>query len=299
MPSHRTTMSYDEIIATVRTLAKFHAQSYIYEENKSKELDRPYRIWEDYSDFLYEPHLGQKWRNAGRNAVIEYLRVYSSHRNKPNFHTCLQVVIPMLFEGALTLMKPSSVYRNVVIHRDLWSNNILLKKQANSKIHAMIVDFQTVLYSSPMLDLSSLMFFNTTRAFRNNRTAEIINLYYETLTEELKYNDIEIRNIIDETTLMKSYDESVMFGITQAAIIVPIIAMSAEKREELFSNPETCVKINEVSRSEEFIEIAEEDEIYRTRITELFDEIVERYIFTESSFNEVVKKKMLRAVSCS
>lgn len=299
MPSHRSTMSYDEIKATVHTLAKFHAQSYIYEENKSKELDRPYRIWDDYSDYLYEPHQGQKWRDAGRNAVIEYLNTYSTYKNKPNFSTCLQVVVPMLFDGALTLMKPSSVYRNVVIHRDLWSNNILLKKQANSKMHAMIIDFQTVLYSSPMLDLSSLMFFNTTRAFRNNHTTEIIEFYYKTLQEELKSNNLDLSTIFDATTLMKSYDESVMFGITQAAIIVPIIAMSAEKREELFSNPDTCAKINEVSRSDEFIDIAREDEIYRTRVTELLDEIVERYIFTGTNTDVLMKKKLSRAVSCS
>lgn len=283
MPCHRYTLEYDQILATVEALAKFHAKSFIYEEKKSKDLNRPYRIWEDYSDYLQEPLNGQRWRDAGRNAVIEYLKVFSVHKNNANFSKCLEIVIPMLFEGAITLMKPSLEYRNAVIHRDLWSNNIFLKQLDNGRTHALLVDFQTVLYSSPMLDLSSMIFFNTTRAFRSEHTDKILNFYYELLSEELKSEGIDITTILEQTSLSKAYEDSIMFGITQAAIIVPIVAMNSARRKQLFSDPETSQKINEVSRSEEFIDTAKEDDNYRCRVTELFDEIVERYIYPQTN----------------
>lgn len=279
MPCHLNVMSYDEIMASVKALAIFHAQSIIYEERKSKELNRSYSLYEDYGEYLVEPPKGQAWRDAGRNAVIDFLKVYSKHRSKPNFDKCLEVVVPMLFDGAVALMKPSSEYRNVVVHRDLWTNNIFLKRQENGELHALIVDYQTVLYCPPMIDLSSLLFFNTTRDFREMYTPEIIDLYYEVCCEELKAKDIDIENVFNKATLLESYEQSIMFGITQAAIIVPIIAMSITKREQLFENPEMCEKVNVESRSQEFIDIAREERLYRKRVTELFDEIVERYIF--------------------
>ncbi|XP_049873874.1 uncharacterized protein LOC126372240 [Pectinophora gossypiella] len=278
MPCHLDTLCYDEVMAAVEAVARFHAQSFIYEERKSKEQNRSYRIWEDYSEYLKEPPQGQVWRDVGRNAVIDYLKVYSAH--KPNFFKCLEIVIPMLFDGAIALMTPSSVYRNVVVHRDLWSNNIFFKNQ-DGNFHALIVDFQTVLYASPMLDLSSMLFFNTTRSFRTEYISEILDHYYNTVSHELKSEGIDIEGILQKANLEKAYEESIIFGITQAAIIVPIIAMQVEKREELFANPEKCEQINVVSRSAEFIEIGKEDSKYHARVIELFDEMVERYVFPQ------------------
>lgn len=282
MPDHKETMPLEMLRAAVKSLARFHAESYIYEENKSKELGRPYRIWEDYSEYLQEPEQGMAWRNTGRNGVIDFLKVFSRFKAESNFSRHLDFIIPMLYDGALALMKPSSEYRNVVAHRDLWTNNILLKKCEDS-YHAVLVDFQTVLYCSPMLDLSSLIFFNTTRSDRYNYTDELIDLYYDTISEELLIEDIQINEIMDKDTLIKAYNDSIMFGITQAALIVPIVSMTEEKRKQIFYDPENCKKANVVSRGEYFIEIAKEDASYRKRVLELFDEIIERYIYPHES----------------
>lgn len=284
MPYHRKVLSLDILKATVETLAIFHAQSYIFEEKKSRSLKRPYRIWEDYSDFLQEPITGNKdWRDVGRNAVIEFLKVYSKYRGELHFSKHLQFIIPMLFDGGLALMKPSTEYRNVIVHRDLWTNNILYKKFENTKYHALFVDFQTILYSSPMIDLCSLIFFNTTRSSRLQHTDELLDLYYDTLTKRLHVEGINVEDVLDKPTLIKAYKESVMFGITQAALIVPIVAMDSKTREDIFCDPEKNIKANVVSRSEEFIEIAREDHEYRSHVTELVDEIVERYVYPNES----------------
>ncbi|KAJ8731416.1 hypothetical protein PYW07_004580 [Mythimna separata] len=282
MPHHQDTMTFEELKATVESLARFHAQSYIFEEKKSKQLGRPYRIWEHYSDYLQEPNVRLDWRNTGRNAVIDYLKVFSKYKSKPNFNRYVESILPTLFESAMELMKPSSEYRNAVVHRDLWTNNIFLKKENNSSCHALFVDFQTVIYTSPMLDLSSLIYFNTSRSDRDKWTEELIEIYYEVLSVELQDKGIDIVHIFNKTSITEAYKKSIVFGLTQAAIITPIIAMSKEKREELFCNPESAKQVNEVSRSQEFIDIAKEDKKYQIRITELFDEIVERFVFPKN-----------------
>ncbi|KAJ8722061.1 hypothetical protein PYW08_004463 [Mythimna loreyi] len=289
MPHRQDTMGFEEIKASIECLARFHTQSYIYEERKSKQLGRPYRIWEHYSNYLQEPNKKLDWRDTGRNAVIDYLKEFSKYKSKLNFNGFIESIIPTLFESARDLMRPSLEYRNAVVHRDLWSNNIFLKKENNSTYHALIIDFQTVIYTSPMLDLSSLMYFNTSRSDRDKWTKELIEIYYEVLSKELQDVDIDIEHIFNKTTLIEAYKKSIVFGLTQAALIIPIVTMSKEKREELFCDPEVAKRINDVSRSQEFIDIASEDDKYRIRVTELFDEIVERFCFPkmvhETNFN--------------
>ncbi|XP_013186920.1 uncharacterized protein LOC106132131 [Amyelois transitella] len=280
MPNHLEPMDLDDIITTVKTIARFHSESILFEERKSKSLGRSYSIWEDYKDYLQEPDKGKSWRDTGRNAVIDFLKEYSSFKTFSDFIQRIETVIPKLFDDAITLMAPKPEERNVIVHRDLWTNNILIKREYLGSSHAVIVDFQTVLYCCPMLDLSSLIYFNTTKLFRKKYTQEIINIYYETLSEELKFADLDINTFIDKTGLNLLYEKSIVFGITQAALIVPIATMPPEKKEEIYCNPETSAKANVVSRSEEFIEIARENKKYHDRVLELFDEIIERYIYS-------------------
>ncbi|XP_045772780.1 uncharacterized protein LOC123872504 [Maniola jurtina] len=277
MPSNLKTLSYDETMATVAALARFHAQSFVYEEEQSKLLNRPYRLWENYAHCLSEPTNGMAWRDTGMRAAIDFLKVYSGFRSKHNFVKLIEENIPDLFSRACDLMEPSTKYRNAVVHRDVWSNNIFLKKLENNKGHALLVDYQTVLYCAPALDLSSMLYINTTKDFRLKNTNRMIDYYYGVLSDELELEDIDIKSIIKKSDFVESYTESLIFGMTQAALIVPIIAMTADKRQELFQNPENCAKVNEVSRSQEFIDIAKENEKYRNRVIELLDDLVETF----------------------
>ncbi|XP_059048515.1 uncharacterized protein LOC131843785 [Achroia grisella] len=279
MPSHVETLTYEQLTATVQALARFHAQSYIYEEKKSEELNRPFRIWEDYGDYLKEPQKGEEWRIAGRNAVIDFLKLHSKYKKELNFIKDLEEILPLVFNKANSLITPSSTYRNVVIHRDIWSNNIFLKKIGAVNYHALIVDYQTVLYTSPMVDLSTLLYLNTTKDFRNNYTTDFINVYYNTLAEELKSVEVDINNILGKPSLIDLYEESILFAVTQASIIVPIIALFSETREKVFADPESSKRFSTDFRSDYFIEAAVESKNYRDRVSELFDEIVERYVY--------------------
>ncbi|CAB3221912.1 unnamed protein product [Arctia plantaginis] len=282
MPDQEETLSFEELKSTIVTLARFHAQSYIYEERKSKELGRAYRIWEQYSDYLQESIKGLDWRDTGRNAAIDFLKEYSKYKFKPNFNKYLEAYMPGLYDRAMELMKPSTEYRNVVVHRDLWTNNIFLK-EANADCHAIFVDFQTVIYCSPMLDLSSLIYFNTTRANRLIWTEELIEFYYSILSQELEASGINAKDIFNKSTVKEAYEKSIVFGITQASLVTPVIVMRKDKREEIFGDPKSSRKANVESRSKEFIEMAKEDDKYRIRVTELLDEILERFVFQKDN----------------
>ncbi|CAH0715586.1 unnamed protein product, partial [Brenthis ino] len=277
MPNLYINLEYDEILATVAAVAKFHAQSYIFEEHQSKKLKRPYKIWEDYSEYLNDSVNNMPWRDTGMKALIDFLKIFSEFKSKSNVMSKIEEKIPNLFKQASDLMKPSSKYRNVVVHRDIWTNNILLKTLENGQLHALIVDFQTVVYCAPMLDLSSLLYFNTSKEFRATYTERIIEFYYDILKQELQFENINILSIVDKQSILESYEESAVFGMTQAALIVPIMLLD-EERKQVYNDPMYIATLNFVSRSQIFIDLAKEDNKYRERVLELFDEIAEKIV---------------------
>lgn len=278
MPHNQDTLTVEQVRACIETMARFHAQSYIYEEKRSKVLKRPYRIWEDYRNYLQEPDKSQNWRNAGMNAVISFMKEYSKFKTHPNFVQKVESAVPKLFNSALSLTQPDKRYRNVVVHRDLWMNNIFFKKESDGSLYALFVDFQTVIYCSPMLDFSSFIYINTRRQFRKHYLPALIDLYFSSLSLELKGSNINVLDVTDKESLKACYKDTVIFGISQAALIVPITIISKDIKENIFFDSDKVNNFYEVSRSQEFIDIARTDERYRNHVTELFDEIVERYI---------------------
>ncbi|GBP65406.1 hypothetical protein EVAR_103288_1 [Eumeta japonica] len=270
-------MSLEETKAVVKAMASFHVQSIIYEEQMTRKLNKPYRIWDDYRQYLVEPSKGIHWRTAGSNAVIEYLKTYSKYKDNDGFAEVVHTVLPELYERSVEIMNPSTKYRNTVTHRDLWHNNIFLKHDSG-RVHAVIIDFQTVLYCPPMIDLSSFMYFNTRREFRERHLTVIVDYYIDIFLRQLKNHNLDNIVDIDRKLFLESYEESLIFGLTQASLIVPLVAMDEVTKTKLFLDPANARRISEVSRSNEIIQIAEEDARYRECLTELFDEIIERYV---------------------
>ncbi|XP_050682152.1 uncharacterized protein LOC126977408 [Leptidea sinapis] len=280
MRDPQTALSFEDMVAAVEAAARFHAQSFIFEHKKSKELKRPYSIWENYSVYLVEPTF-LAWRDAGKHAVIDFLKTFSAYRNNPGFSELLADRISLVFNRALDAMKPSNEFRNVVIHRDLWSNNIFFKRLESGKLHALIVDFQTALYSTPTHDLTSMMYFNTSKEFRTLYSDEVQEYYYSFLQESLACEHLSIGDYIPKEELGRLYEASTLFGIVQAALIVPITHMSFNKIKEYCDTPEKNHKFNSISRSDCFIEFAKENVEYRNVVIALLDEIVERYVLVD------------------
>ncbi|XP_055549832.1 uncharacterized protein LOC129732725 [Wyeomyia smithii] len=80
----------------------------------------------------------------------------------------------------------------VLVHGDLWINNLLFKYDASgSPIDVILLDFQFCCYSTPIIDLCYFFFTSTKDAIRQNHFEEYVQYYYYHLakyTAKLKYS---------------------------------------------------------------------------------------------------------------
>ena len=77
---------------------------------------------------------------------------------------------------------PNNEPWNVVTHGDLWASNILLSADATSM---RFVDFQQSRYSSPALDVSSVLFLCMDEPMRTDHAQDLINVYHKSLSDFL------------------------------------------------------------------------------------------------------------------
>ncbi|KAI6174339.1 hypothetical protein M3Y98_01179600 [Aphelenchoides besseyi] len=77
-------------------------------------------------------------------------------------------------------------------HGDLWSNNMLIKKNADGTISNEVVayiDFQTIFEASPLLDIARFVVNCSDSDVRRENDRKIVDCYYDALVEEYRKYD--------------------------------------------------------------------------------------------------------------
>lgn len=117
-----------------------------------------------------------------------------------------------VFSRLLQLVKvkePSSV----LLHGDIWVNNILFKYEDSNIAGLYIIDFQLSRYASPVLDLSYFIYTCTTQEQRNTYFDEMLNLYYKTLSEFVTDLGSDLSKMYSYNNFIKEVKEMSAFGL--------------------------------------------------------------------------------------
>lgn len=88
-----------------------------------------------------------------------------------------------LFSKSAHIKVPQCVQRddtefNVLCHGDVWSNNAMFRYDANGKItHTMLVDFQAVYWTTPLLDIVYALYTSSADGVNENDWNELMAVY--------------------------------------------------------------------------------------------------------------------------
>lgn len=276
------TLDYQHELLGVATLARFHAAFTNYETRKSILNNRPYNSNEVCGSLLDEPAFcDSPFIKACAKLTANFLKAYSakSYRNLPD----LEAKLANQYLVACDTMKEYKDTLNVLIHKDLWVNNMMFKYNDNVLTNAIIVDFQLVRYGPPAFDLMAFMYLTTSKNFREKHEKEIYDKYFSVFSDNLT-NDSKQRMKdlgYDKESFLYWCEQGRMFGVMEPAAIHPFILMHRKAAQATFDDPETYERYVNEDRTAPVLAYAQQCGVYRERILEIYEEFVERYVLNE------------------
>ncbi|KAH8419438.1 hypothetical protein KR222_011771 [Zaprionus bogoriensis] len=211
-----TLLSEEQLHQLLRTLAAFHAASLVYEQRSGINIGREFG--HRLREFTVAPHIA--WFTTGLSAILAVLRSlpqYQSARHR-EFIDCQ---LTGILERVYAQVEPSSKYRNVLCHRDLWAGNIFFPVQPQDAV--LLVDFQTCRYTPPAIDLCFSLYLNLMPSERRRLETKCIDFYYSRLRQHLEDSGLQTEQLLPKSELLQSYEEFRLFGVVYNAVAATIV----------------------------------------------------------------------------
>lgn len=163
-----------------RRLGKFHAGSFYL--NKIKQFNHNYFTFSIYQDYQCINMLFDK-------PLRIFIELISTWKGFEQFVEPLKAFRKHFASLGLKSYKPNkgSAAFNVLNHGDFHSRNVLFKKDIDGKLNDMIMlDFQTCVFASPAIDLTSALYNFLSDSNRIKHRDEFIAVYHKQFVNTLK-----------------------------------------------------------------------------------------------------------------
>lgn len=174
------------------------------------------------------------------------------------------------------LVKPSSKYRNVVSHGDLWGSNLLFKySEASIPEDCLIVDFQFARYAPPAYDLNMLITLTTTADYRKEHYSHLIDLYYATVEQIFIDQCLSPEEIFPEQPFRESCHRYKVSGIIDNFLMNHVTLLPRNCVDRVFSSPEEYNNFSGEDKIRMCLGVLDTDMKYRSRITGIIKDLIE------------------------
>ncbi|KAJ8961000.1 hypothetical protein NQ318_020304 [Aromia moschata] len=262
----------------LETLAKFHLRPILYEMAKSKELGKNYTLEDEFRTILEDKVVSREENGATkfmRNSIegifhlIELIPENGISRD--DFREKLREV----FDDIMASQGDSMGFRSTLLHGDLWSSNFLYRYEDNEIVDCKLIDFQTLTYGHPAMDILQFILTNTRKSFRNEHQNELITYYYDYMSELLVEKGLSVADVFPEDEFKKSCEISVLPAKIHAVIDRSITHISDETFLEASRTQEDFAKFLFHDRKKYIENSFNEDLYFKELMTEDVTELRE------------------------
>ncbi|XP_017966850.2 uncharacterized protein LOC108658713 [Drosophila navojoa] len=206
-------LSETQLQQLLRSMAAFHASSLVYEQRQN------FNIGRECSERLQEITVASNiaWFTTGISAVLAVIKSLPQYQANSWIDQQLAKMVERVYEQ----VSPSTKYRNVLCHRDLWAGNVFFP--ADPQDAAILVDYQTCRYSPPAVDLCFCLYLNLTSTERQRLESKSLDFYYNWLQQSLQQFGLQSDEIISKEELLQSYEKFRLFATVYSAVASTII----------------------------------------------------------------------------
>ncbi|XP_065356840.1 uncharacterized protein LOC135951176 [Calliphora vicina] len=273
----------EHLKCAVKNLAALHSASLVYEVQQKQKFDELHplaAIENAYPKNCSNDHVRFQNFSNGVQVFKELIKQMPKYQNNLDFILSnIQNKMQLIFK----LVQTSKKYQNVFSHGDLWANNIMFQysKYGDIPIHSRFVDFQLARYAPPMIDLITILTIPTSREFRSKYLMELIADYYHFMTEFLKREKLNIKDFITEEELYASLQEFRICGLIESCLFSHLTILPSELTQCLTGSADGFTDFFDRKRVEICLKAFHTDETYRTRLTDMLEDLVDNFILVQ------------------
>lgn len=174
----------------------------------------------------------------------------------------------------------------VLVHRDLWCNNLMFKlDESSNPLHCIFIDFQTARYMALTVDVVMAIICTTRREHHERLFDYYIKFYYEHLQKCLE----SLEKAPETTMTPESFTKSCNFHKPFALVYNLIILMNTSMAREYFVDftEDQYRDFAEGNRSKFVFDYMQKDPFYKECLVEAVEAVLE--IFYKSKESETEK----------
>ncbi|KYQ59558.1 hypothetical protein ALC60_01543 [Trachymyrmex zeteki] len=236
--SYKYNIPLEYTLAAMREIGRFHGKGYVMKElQKEKFFDIVGQLQEIRSEKFHEFKL---LINSQATRAVEYLR---SHNHDAIFCDKMEALLSNAFDEVMVKMTKPLEPLSTMCHGDFTLNNILFKRKDDGQQHAMLIDFATCRYSTPVVDLSTYIGLCCWHEVMKDKFFDIMRVYHDALKEYLLEAGIWNIDKYSYDVFLDDYKRGGLFGFVIASFFLPKLMgyFSIDEQQMIkMNNAERC-----------------------------------------------------------
>ncbi|XP_023726683.1 uncharacterized protein LOC111874986 [Cryptotermes secundus] len=216
MAERRQGLDFSHCLLVMRMLARFHAASVVLH-------DRDLETMSLYDkNFFSDPEMKeglQKFVSGTFRTVVKAVQTWPGFADR--YAGKLDALADSMLDRIIQVSQRDDTALNVLIHGDLWVNNILFR-YSDGPVDVRFVDFQLLHFTSPAIDLQYFFSTSPCEDVRENHLDSLMKEYHNTLCECLNAMGYSHKHITLED-LWKEYNNKALYGLFGACCVLPIV----------------------------------------------------------------------------
>jgi thiamine kinase-like enzyme len=258
------------VTLAMRELGKFHAVSIAMRDQEPEKFAKIQEMTSIADTFLDTPALLKMFDTSLERAI----KVLKSDKPKLIYHQ-IRKNIKEQFEKCLKPKDGSIVPLGVLAHGDFWSNNCLYRTQNPGVASDIrILDWQTVGYTTPAIDVLFNLFISTDHKTRQTEFEKLVQVYHKTVSDTVKALGSDPAKLFKFEDLDKEMKRVGVIVLLVAPYYMQLLQASEAALKKWNA---TCDDINNQSgEQQELYDLLSEDErnAYADRINDVVDDVV-------------------------